>query len=60
MPLERFVIDLLKRGYEPQWCDAAFRAFSTGGLMNKYEYTIAGNRNFQPLNQSIHSHLSTQ
>jgi hypothetical protein len=41
MPIERFVIDLLKRGYEPQWCDAAFRAFSTNGLMNKYEYAIA-------------------
>jgi len=42
MPLERFVMDLLKRGYEPQWCDAAFRAFSSSGLMNKYEYAIAG------------------
>jgi hypothetical protein len=43
LPLERFVIDMLKRGYSPLWADAAFRAFdyeNSGGL-DKTQYLLA-------------------
>ncbi len=41
--IERFVIDMLKRGFSPQWSDAAFRAFDTkkNNYLNRYEYLLA-------------------
>lgn len=43
LPLERFVIDMLQRGFTPQWADAAFRAFDTKrrGMLNQYEFALA-------------------
>lgn len=41
--IEKFVIEMLKKGHSPQWSDAAFRAFDTrrNGYLNKYEYLLS-------------------
>jgi hypothetical protein len=41
--VENFVIDMLKRGFTPQWSDAAFRAFDNKqtSYLSKYQYLIA-------------------
>lgn len=39
--IEKFVIDVINKRIEPDWADAAFRAFSKNGKMSKNEYFLA-------------------
>lgn len=43
LSLEKFVMDMIKRGNEPIWSDAAYKAFNVHrlGKLNSFEYVIA-------------------